>query len=89
MYIQKIATILMDDEINELLTGDDFSVQEYVFCDSEQAINLLEILNKKLENDKQNGIDNIYISLTIREIKEALILLEKDEIQNVVFVYQN
>lgn len=94
MYIQKIATILMDDEIHDLILGDDSEqreLQEYIFIDEPSD---LENLKQKLQalylqQSMYNGTENIYISLTIREIKEALVLLEKDEIQSIVFVYQN
>lgn len=91
MYIQKIATILMDDEIHDILNfGNEYGFQEYIFmsdCDDVKAeLSKLELL---LETYVAREVDNLYLISTIREIKEALILLEKDEIQNVVFVYQN
>lgn len=93
MYIQKIATILMDDEIHDLILGDDSEqreLQEYIFIDnSDDMENLLDKISIIVSKDKENDIDYLYLRETIREIKEALILLEKDEIQSIVFVYQN
>ena len=91
MYIQKIATILMDGEIHDILTGEPTEIfQEYIFISEPSDLdNLLKKLCKLYEDNSRENVENYYISSTIREIKEALILLEKDEIQNVVFVYQN
>ena len=93
MYIQTIASILIDDEIHDLILGDyseQREIQEYIFIS--EPSDLENLLNKLMQVKKFNminNIDNIYISSTIDEIKQALILLENKEIENIVFVYQN
>ena len=93
MYIQKIATILMDDEIHDLILGDSSEqreLQEYIFIDDS---NDLDELTNKLRKIHDEGLaedtEHYYISSTLNEIRQAKNLLEKDEIQSVVFVYQN
>lgn len=90
MYIQKIATILMDDEIHDLILGDGSEqreLQEYIFIDEPSDLdNLLKKLQQIYDDGLKEDTEHLYILETIREIKEALILLEKDEIQSIVFV---
>lgn len=90
MFIQKIATILMDDEIHDILNeGNEYGFQEYIFIsepsDVEKMLNKLIELKNELFSE---GLDNFYLTETVKEIKEALKLLDK-EVQNIVFVYQN
>lgn len=84
MYTQTVATILMDEEMHDILNGNsDMGLQEYVLINDENEIcNLI----KKLEEENEN---KVYISLTVEELKDALTLLQKDEIQSILFVYSD
>lgn len=93
MYIQKIVTILMDDEIHDLILGDDGEqrpLQEYIFIDEPSDLDdLLKKLWQIYEDGLNDDTEHLYIKETAREIKEAIALLEKEEVDSVVFVYQN
>lgn len=88
MYVQKIATILMDDEIHDILNeGNELGFQEYIFVDVVDDLEeLINQLTLKITTTLENAF---YLKETIKEIKSAIILLENKDIEEVVFVYQN
>jgi len=92
MYLQKIATILMDDVIHDILNeGNEYGFQEYIFMSEIEDILSLraELIKLKEKQAQEQDVNNVYLGETIKEIDEVLPLLENQEIENIVFVYQN